>query len=39
MDTEITVPYWFDVWYRNVDVAVFESNHQKVAIKKISVSN
>lgn len=36
MNTEITVPYWFDVWYRNVDVAGFESNRQKVAIKKIS---
>lgn len=35
MNTEITVPYWFDVWYRNIDAEGF-GERNNIAIKKIT---
>lgn len=30
------VPYWFDVWYRNIDTNGLQASRKEVAIKKIA---
>ncbi|MCI1700009.1 hypothetical protein [Liquorilactobacillus nagelii] len=35
----IKVPYWFDVWYRNIDTHGLRASKKEVAIKKIANSS